>query len=271
MNKLIFDIGMHTGRDTEFYLKKGFNVVAIEANPFLVETSSKKFEKEIQNGQLIIINKAISESNDEEIKFYINKDKDDWGTILPDWNRGMNSNYETIYVKSTTLSSLIEKFGNPYFMKIDIEGADILCLKSLLKTNHTPDYLSIELLTPSNFNGTQNCLEIISHLNALNYRKFQISDQSKNKLVKCPNPSLEGNYVDYSFGGDCSGLFGKELNSTIYSLDEIAQMYLDYFYQKNSPKETLLTKIKRKLGLNQPTPDIVFHPNGWFDLHAIKG
>lgn len=36
-NSLIIDVGMHTGRDTEFYLKKGFNVVAIEANPELVK------------------------------------------------------------------------------------------------------------------------------------------------------------------------------------------------------------------------------------------
>ena len=33
---LIFDIGMHIGQDTEFYLKKGFCVVAVEANPKLV-------------------------------------------------------------------------------------------------------------------------------------------------------------------------------------------------------------------------------------------
>ena len=28
---LIIDVGMHTGRDTEFYLKKGFHVAAVEA------------------------------------------------------------------------------------------------------------------------------------------------------------------------------------------------------------------------------------------------
>ena len=30
---LIIDVGMHTGKDTLFYLQKGFRVVAIEANP----------------------------------------------------------------------------------------------------------------------------------------------------------------------------------------------------------------------------------------------
>jgi hypothetical protein len=30
---LIYDVGLHLGEDSEFYLKKGFNVVAVEANP----------------------------------------------------------------------------------------------------------------------------------------------------------------------------------------------------------------------------------------------
>jgi hypothetical protein len=34
---LIYDVGMHTGQDTEFYLAKGFNVIAIEANPLLMQ------------------------------------------------------------------------------------------------------------------------------------------------------------------------------------------------------------------------------------------
>jgi hypothetical protein len=34
---LIFDMGLHKGEDTDFYLRKGFDVVAFEANPFLIE------------------------------------------------------------------------------------------------------------------------------------------------------------------------------------------------------------------------------------------
>ena len=30
-NNLIYDVGLHKGEDSEFYLKKGFRVVAIEA------------------------------------------------------------------------------------------------------------------------------------------------------------------------------------------------------------------------------------------------
>ena len=44
---LIYDLGLHTGQDTEFYLKKGFNVVAIEANPLLVTEAEARFALEV--------------------------------------------------------------------------------------------------------------------------------------------------------------------------------------------------------------------------------
>ena len=40
---LIFDLGFHNGDDSDFYLKKGFNVIALEANPELVRRGIKKF------------------------------------------------------------------------------------------------------------------------------------------------------------------------------------------------------------------------------------
>lgn len=34
-NKLIYDVGIHIGTDTERYLKQGYNVIGIDANPFV--------------------------------------------------------------------------------------------------------------------------------------------------------------------------------------------------------------------------------------------
>lgn len=67
---------MHLGKDTEFYLKKGFRVIGIEANPYLAEITGKNFENEIKSGDLVLINKAVAE-NEGEISFYIDKRKED--------------------------------------------------------------------------------------------------------------------------------------------------------------------------------------------------
>ena len=40
---LIYDVGMHDGDDTAYYLDKGFQVVAVEANPVLVQSGRERF------------------------------------------------------------------------------------------------------------------------------------------------------------------------------------------------------------------------------------
>jgi len=52
---LIFDVGMHNGEDTEFYLSRGFRVVGVEANPDLVRGLEKKFAAEIADGRVTIV------------------------------------------------------------------------------------------------------------------------------------------------------------------------------------------------------------------------
>ena len=58
--KLIIDVGVHKGEDTEYYLKKGFQVVGIEANPDLYQSTKDRLESYINTGQLKLLNLAIS-------------------------------------------------------------------------------------------------------------------------------------------------------------------------------------------------------------------
>ncbi len=271
MKRLIYDIGMHSGRDTEFYLKKGFSVIAVEADAKHVANAKKKFEKEIANGLLVIVDKAIAPAGVDEITFYVNDKFDDWGTIRPDWNRGMSSDFKTVTVKTVQLQSIIETYGMPYYMKIDIEGADMLCLQSLQQINTCPQLLSIELLTPSNYKDKKvDCLEIICSLYALGYRKFKVSDQSRLRYVKCPSPALEGEYINFNFeGGVISGPFGKELPGSFMSVDEVSRKYLDYFYNTPFLSFDLLKKVIEKTGLVTFKRN-TFYRGGWFDLHAYK-
>jgi hypothetical protein len=81
---LIYDVGMHTGEDTEFYLRKGFRVVGIEANAQLCEECAHKFSAAIGSGQLQIINKAISHTVGT-IDFFLNEQVSIWGTANLEW------------------------------------------------------------------------------------------------------------------------------------------------------------------------------------------
>ena len=264
MQKMIFDIGMHIGRDTNFYLQKGFKVVAVEASPVLAKQSEERFRDHISSGQLTIVNKALVEDQTDSVEFYVNDEKNDWGTLLPDWNRSLNQAFQKITVPTVRLAELVATFGLPYFMKIDIEGADVMCIRSLRDLDQTPEHVSVELMTPNNLAKQKvECLEMLVYLRAMGYTKFQVSDQSRLKSVKCPNPPLEGAYVDYAFDGHTSGLFGKELQTPTYNVDEVAEMYLAYFYGRQRRFPFCL--------LSSTPSGSPFHRKGWFDLHARKG
>jgi hypothetical protein len=70
--KLIFDLGMNDGSDTFFYLKKGFNVVALEANPELADQASRRFERFISSNSLRILKHGITDVASDPLDFYVN-------------------------------------------------------------------------------------------------------------------------------------------------------------------------------------------------------
>ncbi len=51
-NDLIIDVGMHRGEDANYYLKRGYNVIAIDANPNIIKYVNKKFEQEVKSFKL---------------------------------------------------------------------------------------------------------------------------------------------------------------------------------------------------------------------------
>lgn len=272
---LIFDVGVFQGQDTDFYLQKGFRVLGIEAHPVYVKQLRQKFKNEIQNGQFVLIDKAIAPKGQTEITFFTNPKHLDWGTILPTWNRSMSQDFEAIKVQTIQLEDIIQQYGMPYYLKIDIEGSDILCIKSLKNFKERPKYISTEFLSPNNLKGQEvDALETLAYLYSLGYQKFKVSDQSKHANLKCLSPALEGKYIDYQFTTYHSGVFGKELQTPFYTIDEVAKLYLEYFYDaekqlQKSPTQNFINRLKNKLFTPEKS-NSVFHANGWFDIHAYR-
>lgn len=66
---LIFDIGLHRGQDTRFYLDKGFRVVALDANPGLCAAARQSFAAELALGQLHIVEAAFHARAGESVTF----------------------------------------------------------------------------------------------------------------------------------------------------------------------------------------------------------
>ena len=109
---LIFDVGMHQGEDTEYYLKRGFRVVAFEAHPDLVRDNKEKFSEEIANGSLIIVEGAIVDDlTQKTITFYINEDSSVWGTVYSEFaerNEQLGTRNRMVEVSTVDFNSCLE-------------------------------------------------------------------------------------------------------------------------------------------------------------------
>ena len=103
---LIYDVGMHRGEDTEFYLRKGFRCVAFEADPESADYCRKKFAEFINSGQLKIIEGAIVDlhavpAGQNTIKFFKSENLAVLGTLSSQWaeqNKKLGSVSKTIEV-----------------------------------------------------------------------------------------------------------------------------------------------------------------------------
>ena len=201
LQKLIFDVGMHKGFDTEYYLRKGFRVVAVEAAPNLCALVAKRLNSYVQNGQLTIVNRAIAPAGVGSISFYLNPRKDDWGSANRHTAEKGLDVAEEITVETTTVSELFDQYGVPYYMKTDIEGADPLLVQQLMADSRRPTFVSVETYSVADVDDIAKC----------GFERFQIVNQWMHTFVRPPKPAREGLDVDAVFNGETSGLFGRDL------------------------------------------------------------
>jgi FkbM family methyltransferase len=175
--KLIYDIGLYNGDDTAYYLHHGNRVVAIEADPSWVNEAVRRFSRPLETGQLTILNVAIAEQ-DGYMDFWINED-----------NRGLNSfdramatregaHAHLIRVETRTIGSIIAEFGVPDYLKVDIEGHDLVCINGL-NPSALPPYISVE--TEAVGEGErlddESALATLNALSKIGYCKFKLIAQ----------------------------------------------------------------------------------------------
>src|ERR1700728_3852300 len=121
--KTVFDVGMNNGNDTAYYLHRGYDVVAIEASPHLVDLVRPRFAKELQNGRLKILNVGIADV-EGTIPFWICDSHSEWSSFNRNVAARDNSVHHEILVSTRRFNSIIEEYGVPYYLKVDIEGND---------------------------------------------------------------------------------------------------------------------------------------------------
>ena len=278
--RLVFDIGMHQGEDTEFYLSRGCNVVGIEANPVLVAQLREKFAAEIASGRVQIVDKAIADKPGR-VAFTIDASESIWGSISPsfiernrlfvDPSKNTATN-QVVEVESTTLDELIRAYGTPYYMKVDIEGMDMACIRALHHCRSRPRYLSIESAVTSAVTSVEIGYDELAHLWVLGYRYFKYVDQSELARLEGSTLDREGPSMPYKYRGHSSGPFGEEspgpwqpIGPTLRRMRTLV-LYQNSIGPGGRYYKTHHSRIGRRLYriLRQRS-------HSWYDLHARLG
>ena len=269
---LIYDVGLHDGTDTAYYLEKGFRVLAIDANPLLTSQAQVRFRKEIAAGQLTVLNVGIGAS-EESLSFWINQAKNTQSSF--DKDRAMRYGpCQDVVVKCVPLSAIVDKYGVPYYLKTDIEGNDYLCINALVP-GKLPKYISVEL-DPNR--------DLVRALHELGYDRFKVINQTSftdstpifrdeiglrllrklgsrvpwfKGILKSPGISSRLRKIDFDsfldrfdhkFPEGSSGPFGEETWGPWYSFEEI---------------RALIDAIRTRRAAGQVAPGTF-----WMDVHA---
>ncbi|MHC2241017.1 FkbM family methyltransferase [Bradyrhizobium elkanii] len=212
---LIFDFGLHRGFDSEFYLSKGFRVVGLEAVPSICNGTRERLSRFEE--RFTAVNKALSDRAGELASFYSVPEKDDWGSLSKlAAEKGRYQSIE-IVVPTTDLHELLDQYGTPYYIKCDLEGADVIFRDQLARDRRRPVFVSLEV-------NSEVDIDILAEAG---YDRGQIVNQWMHPFTHVPNPPSEGSYHEARFTGETSGLFGLELPREKWSpLEAVKDRYL---------------------------------------------
>lgn len=174
-----FDIGANLGKWSNANLNKFFpaKIVAVEASPVIfpsLKHNTKGHHEIVCEQYAVSASVTESEPGPGSITFYRCLNEHTLSTLNLDWltseeSRFAGSKYEAIQVPVITIDSLIEKHGVPTLIKVDVEGAEDICLKSL---NQKVKTVCFEWASET-LNVAFNAME---HLKSLGFNLFYIQD-----------------------------------------------------------------------------------------------
>lgn len=204
MRKIIYDFGANNGDDLSYYLKKSDVVVAVEANPDLCRQITERFAEEIRAKRLIVENCVLTtKSQDAEVEFYLHKTNHVLSQLgVP--TQELLQEFDRVSLPAFSVLEILRKHGDPYYIKIDLEGCDAGILRTLFANAIRPPFISAE----------SHDIEIFSLFVASGrYDAFKLVDGPTVSTKYHSHPiSVDGGTELYSFPDHSAGPFGDDID-----------------------------------------------------------
>ena len=178
---LVFDVGANLGSYAEIFASLGARVIALEPNPDCVSHIRRSYPGE----SIDVVGTAVgSAAGVASIRL---ADRSDMSSMSEDWIRSIQEAQRIddavwanqITVPVITLDSLVQRYGMPKFIKIDVEGFEESVLGGL---SNQPPLLSFEFNT--NFlDAATRCLQTLGSSSDCSFNfvigeplKFELKD-----------------------------------------------------------------------------------------------
>ena len=131
---MYFDIGAHIGKWSTENIIFCDKIIAVEADPETFDILKNNVSKSIK--PIITSNYVVCNSCNETIDFFRCINADTVSTIHEEWlshptSRFFGFKYTKIQCIPISIDKLIEIYGVPELIKIDVEGAEYECITSL--------------------------------------------------------------------------------------------------------------------------------------------
>ena len=180
--------------------------------------------------------------------------------------------YRYVEVPTLSFDEVLREHGVPYYLKIDIEGFDMLPVRALHQFPERPRFLSLESNVASSNATFDRVFDEFAELWSLGYRHFQFVNQRRLSRLRMPQPPREGAYVDERFVDESSGPFGLELPGRWLTLREARAQAAVLRFKHNiggyggkwrGTPAGFTYAVARRLLLRRG--------HSWYDLHARLG
>jgi FkbM family methyltransferase len=141
---LVFDVGANLGQKTHVFLHLGARVVSIEPERRCYEYLRTHFPSQ----RLTVVNAAVADQPGT-LRLMVDPQTPEISTVDADWlvsgpDSAKVGQLEEQTVDAVTLSQLIERFGVPDYIKLDVEGFETPALRGL---NRAVAHVSFEFHT----------------------------------------------------------------------------------------------------------------------------
>lgn len=213
MKRIIYDFGANNGDDIPYYLRKADVVVAVEADPALCKVIEARFQTELHAGQLYIENCVLTADVEADVVFYVNKSDHVLNQFPTPSDRDID-HFEQIILPSLSPITIIKKYGEPFYIKIDVEHYDKAILRMLFLNRIYPQFISAESHCVENFALLVSCGR---------YNAFKLVDgPSVSKIYNNLSfVSNDGKRETYSFPYHSAGPFGDDIYGEWLSANDL--------------------------------------------------